>query len=109
MTNEETIFAESLGKTSAAERDAYLDHACAGNAELRREVEALLLAHKAGGILEAPAVDMGVTREVGPSCEGVGSTVGPYKLLEQIGGGGMGVVYMAEQTRPVPAIAGKPL
>src|SRR5207248_5481518 len=74
----------------------------AGNAELRREVEALLLAHRrAGGILEAPPPGLDVTRELRPSSEGVGSTVGPYKLLEQIGGGGMGVVYMAEQHHPV--------
>jgi serine/threonine protein kinase/WD40 repeat protein len=102
VTNEETIFAEALGKGSASERDTYLDHACAGNAELRLQVESLLLAHqKAGGILEAPPVDLDVTREIRPSSEGVGTTVGPYKLLEQIGGGGMGVVYMAEQLRPV--------
>src|SRR5207248_5780586 len=56
---------------------------------------------RAGGILEAPAVGLEVTSEVQISSEGVGSSVGPYKLLEQIGGGGMGVVYMAEQVHPV--------
>ena len=59
MSNEETIFAEALGRGSAPARDAYLDQACAGNAALRRAVEALLFAHqKAGGILEAPPVGM---------------------------------------------------
>jgi serine/threonine protein kinase/tetratricopeptide (TPR) repeat protein len=102
VKSEETIFAEALGKGSALERDAYLDQACAGNAELRRAVEALLLAHQeASGILEAPPPGLDVSVENRPSTEGVGSPIGPYKLLEQIGGGGMGVVYMAEQLRPV--------
>src|SRR5437016_2464040 len=71
MTDEETIFAEALGKGSAMERGAYLDEACAGNAELRREVEALLLAHqRAGGILEAPPPGLDVTIENRPSSEG---------------------------------------
>ena len=102
MSNEETIFAEAVGKGSPSERATYLDQACAGNVELRQGVEALLLAHqRAGGILEAPPVGPDVTREISLSAEVVGSTVGPYKILQQIGEGGMAVVFLAEQTRPI--------
>ena len=89
MNNEETIFAEALNKGTAGERAAFLDQACTGNAELRREIDALLLAHqRAGGILEVHPAGLEMTRSIGSSSDGVGSTVGPYKLLEQIGGGG---------------------
>src|SRR5438105_3121478 len=68
--------------------------------ELRGHLEALLLAHqKPGGILESPTGEIQAT-ESSPAHR-IGSSVGPYKLLEQIGGGGMGVVYMAEQVHPV--------
>jgi serine/threonine-protein kinase len=102
MTNEETIFGEALGKGSAAAQAAYLDQACAGDAPLRRAVEALLLAHqRAGGILESAPADPDLTRPANASADGVGFMIGPYKLLEQIGAGGMGIVYMAEQLHPV--------
>ncbi|HEV2294743.1 MAG TPA: tetratricopeptide repeat protein [Tepidisphaeraceae bacterium] len=102
MTDEEKIFAEALTRESAAARAAYVDRACAGNDELRRAVEALLLAHdRPRGVLESPPAGSDVTSDMPPSSERLGSTIGPYKLLEQIGGGGMGVVYMAEQLRPV--------
>jgi eukaryotic-like serine/threonine-protein kinase len=102
VTNEEQIFAEALTRDSAAARASYLDDVCAGNEELRRAVEALLLAHdRPRGVLESPPVGSDVTSEMPSPSERIGSNVGPYRLLEQIGGGGMGVVYMAEQTRPV--------
>ena len=68
---------------------------------LRREVETLLAAHdRAGGFLDT-AMRPGDGRSAPGRLEGPGTVIGPYKLLEQIGEGGMGVVYMAEQTTPV--------
>jgi WD40 repeat protein/serine/threonine protein kinase len=103
VTDEETIFAAALGKPSSAERDAYLDHACGGDAALRAQVDALLFAHARGaGVLEtSPLGDMSSAAAAALAGVGVGLVIGPYKLLEQIGGGGMGVVFMAEQLRPV--------
>jgi WD40 repeat protein/serine/threonine protein kinase len=102
VNNEETIFAEALGRGSTAEQAAYLDRACAGDEQLRRDVEALLAAHRgADDVLKHPLAAIDFNRLSSASSNGVGSTVGPYKLLERIGGGGMGVVYMAEQLRPV--------
>ncbi len=96
----ESVFAAVLGKPTA-ERAAFLDQACAGNAALRRRVEALLKAHaEASGeaFLAGPCQDMTTAEE---PLEGPGTRIGSYKLLQQIGEGGMGVVYMAEQEQPV--------
>jgi serine/threonine protein kinase len=93
-----------------AERSAYLDQACAGEAGLRQRVEALLKAfEQAGSFLQQPAGDPRVTPDAAPPepssnsnpAEGIGTVIGPYKLLQQIGEGGMGTVFMAEQTQPV--------
>ncbi len=93
----EAIFSEALEIPSAEARAAYLDRACAADPELRRQVESLIDAHDhAGRFLASPTVSF----ESGPP-EPVGSTVGPYKLMEQIGEGGMGAVYVAEQSQPV--------
>src|SRR5262249_41622591 len=83
------------------ERPAFLDGACGDDGGLRARVEQLLAAHQALGTIQfrpipGPAADAG-----GQSSEGPGSVIGPYKLIEAIGEGGMGTVYMAEQERPV--------
>jgi serine/threonine-protein kinase len=100
--NERSIFIEALEKTNPTERAAYLDAVCGADDAARRRVENLLMAHEAvGGILDHPAVPDEVTGPYEPLIEGPGTVIGPYKLLQKIGEGGFGVVYMAEQTQPV--------
>src|SRR5687767_5198636 len=102
MNNEETIFTAALAKASSSERSAYLESACAGDPSLRRSVDALLAAHaRAAGILEAPAPGAHVSSETGPGADRVGTCIGPYKLLQPIGEGGMAVVFLAEQSEPI--------
>jgi serine/threonine protein kinase len=94
------IFCAALELTSAAERHAYLDKACGDDVEVRRRVERLLAAHtQAGSFLAAKPEVVAVTRDV-PG-ESPGLVIGDYKLLQVIGEGGMGTVWMAEQLQPV--------
>src|SRR6266702_17495 len=79
----------------AAERGAYLDQACAGDAALRERVEGLLQAHdQADEFLQVPPTGVSNTLVVPPT-EKPGDRIDRYKLLQQIGEGGCGVVYMA--------------
>ena len=96
------LFLKALEVPSGGDRQEYLDGACAGDAALRAEVEALLEASaQAGSFLESPAPAPGVTVDEAPRAERPGAVIGPYKLLQQLGEGGMGTVFMAEQTQPV--------
>jgi tetratricopeptide (TPR) repeat protein/serine/threonine protein kinase len=98
----EGIFWGAARIGSPEEREAFLNRACAGDAEVRRRVEQLLQARsKAEGFLEAPAANLVATLDEPPLGEAPGTVVGPYKLLEQLGEGGFGVVFLAEQQEPV--------
>src|SRR5712692_7133493 len=100
---EETIFAATL-RLPPEERAAHLDQACGVDAALRQRIERLLNAsEQAGAFLDGPAA--ATIRPAGtpsvPLAEKAGDRIGRYKLLQQIGEGGCGVVYMAEQEEPV--------
>src|SRR5947209_19362498 len=104
------IFLAALEKPGPAERHAFLREACGADEGLRRQVEALLAQHEqASGFLESPPA--GLVQTVGSdqgdvaltsgqdtrTPDGVGSRIGPYKLLQKLGEGGMGTVYLDEQ------------
>src|SRR5437870_6562579 len=99
--NERDLFIAALQRQNAADRSAFLDEACASNADLRQQVEVLLREHdQLGSFLESPAgASVGTVDE--PLTVRPGTVIGPYKLLQQIGEGGMGIVFMAEQQQPV--------
>jgi serine/threonine protein kinase/tetratricopeptide (TPR) repeat protein len=125
--NEDTIFHLACERPPA-DRVAFLEAACGGDEALRRRLEAILRAHdNPGSFLARPALDQDSTLDVAPESEpdaagaeedgsdtslriapdarpvseGPGTRIGPYKLLQQIGEGGMGVIFMAEQEVPV--------
>ncbi len=99
----EAIFSTAVELDSPEQRRAYLDEACAGHPELRPEVERLLESHRqAPDFLETPAVSTFVAGDDDSVfAEQPGSVIGPYTLLDEIGEGGMGIVFLAEQLVPV--------
>jgi eukaryotic-like serine/threonine-protein kinase len=99
--DESIIFPAALQHTTPEQRAAYLEQACGNNPELRRNVEMLLKAHlKAGNFLAEGPAPQGATIAQ-PVTEAAGTMIGPYKLLEPIGEGGMGTVWMAQQSEPI--------
>jgi serine/threonine protein kinase/Flp pilus assembly protein TadD len=96
------IFVAAVAKVVPEQWDAYLAEVCAGDDELRGWVKQLLAAHaEAGSFLEAPAAAPVTTVDEALAGEGPGTVIGPYNLLEPIGEGGFGIVFLAEQQQPV--------
>ena len=98
--SEEEVFQVARRIESAERRRAYLDQTCRDDATLRKQVEALLDAYEGSeSFLEMPASEFPARGQ--PVTERPGSVIGTYKLLEMIGEGGFGIIFMAEQQRPV--------
>jgi WD40 repeat protein/serine/threonine protein kinase len=96
------LFSKAAECQSAEEQAAFLDQACRGDAELRAQLEELLQAQReAGSFLQEPSASPAATVDEVRAAERPGTVIGPYKLLQQLGEGGMGAVFLAEQTEPV--------
>jgi serine/threonine protein kinase/tetratricopeptide (TPR) repeat protein len=104
------IFLQALDEPSPEAREAFLARACAGDGELRASIEQLLSAHELpGNPLDAPVAALDNSDDLlsslppsrMPVKERPGTVIGPYKLMEQIGEGGFGLVFVAEQQLPV--------
>jgi serine/threonine protein kinase/tetratricopeptide (TPR) repeat protein len=99
---EQSLFIAALEKDDPADRAAFLDQACADDPGQRQRIDRLLARHEQGNsFLESPAVARIDTTAAPIFTERLGSVIGPYKLKEQIGEGGMGLVFVAEQHEPV--------
>jgi WD40 repeat protein/serine/threonine protein kinase len=97
-----SIFLAAVAKSTPEQVSAYLAEACGEDTALRRRVELLLKAHAGEDcLLDYSAPRAGTTVDQAAVNELPGTVVGPYKLLEQIGEGGFGVVFLAEQTQPL--------
>src|SRR5262249_48682687 len=100
--SERAIFIAALEKDDPAERAAYLERACGDNRPLRLRIERLLKSHEpADSFLDPRPPGWAARVDKPPILEQPGTVIGPYKLKEQIGEGGMGLVFVAEQQAPV--------
>src|SRR5262249_4478970 len=101
VIDEKAVFVAALELPDANQREAYLQEACSGHPQLLRRVRELLSAHGTSrGPLDHRPEALGVTVDEVPT-ECAGTRIGPYKLMEEIGAGGFGLVFVAEQQQPV--------
>src|SRR6185295_7302118 len=100
--DQKAIFNIARRIADATARDDYLARACgADHAAIQRLGELLRIHDQEQSFLESPPSGFAATVDTRPIAERPGIVIGPYKLLQQIGEGGMGVVFMAEQTEPI--------